>query len=503
MKKLLYSSSIALMGLGACSESFLDVYPPTSRMSVDFYQTEADLIQGLISAYDPLQWDSYVWGQYNQITMISDMMGDDIATAGGGNEFDQERLTLLHRFSITPLMQPDGLWTIYYSGVNRTLHVIENANKIEGISEANKNRILGEAKFLFAYYYHWMWKLWGNIPYYDKNLVTPYTAPQLPADEVYAKLVAIMDEIIKGDYLPVSVPDGELGRITRAAAQMLKARIVMYQKDATRYAEVLADMENIQTQGYALYDDFEKMFTDDGEFCEESIFEVNYWDKSASRTWDYTNGVGGTVFPKFIGPRGLKNSPVFQEGWGFEPVKKEAYDLFSSDDQRKDATILNIDKHIAENPGVEYTPGYGNTGYFNKKYAPRAGYNDVTTGNTDMNFRNNIRIFRYAETLLNIAELRLRLGTGDAQTPYDDVRRRALGDAFAQQTVTLDLILHERRLEFMLEGHRYWDLQRFDKAETALADKGYAAFKKYWPIPSAEIDRTSGMQDELKPNPWK
>ncbi len=498
MKKIYLYSIIALTGLSACSESFLDVYPPSGVMASDYYQTEADITQALVAAYDPLQWDSYVWGQYNQITMISDMMSDDVKS-GGGTEYDQKVVTLLNRFQITPLEQPDVLWTIYYSGVNRALQVIENIDKIQGMSPAAKNRVLGEAKYLFTYYYHWLWKLWGNIPYYDKNLTTPFTAPQLTADEVYAKLVAVMDEVIGGDYLPLSVADGEQGRITRAAAQMLKARMVMYQQDRSRYAEVLADMEDIESKGYySLKSDFEGIFKDEGEWSSESIFEVNYYDKGASRTWDYSNGVGGTVFPKLIGPRGLKNSPDFQEGWGFDVVMPTLYGLYDPTDQRRDGGILNMQKYMADNPGCTYDPSYDDTGFFNKKYAPRKGYNDVTTGNADMNFRNNIRIFRYAEVLLNMSELRLRLGSGDAQTPFDAVRRRAFGTSFTQRAVTLDGILSERHLEFACEGHRYWDLQRFNKAEEVLGAKGYVSYKKYWPLPAAEIDRTHG---ELKQNP--
>ncbi len=498
MKKHILYCIIALTGLSACSESFLDVYPPSAVMAVDYYKTEADITQALVAAYDPLQWDSYVWGQYNQITMISDLMSDDVK-AGGGTEYDQRVLTQLNRFLLTPLEQPDVLWTIYYSGVNRSLQVIENIDKIEDLSPATKNRILGEAKYLLAYYYHWLWKLWGNIPYYDKNLTTPFTAPQLSADEVYGKLVAVMDEIIGGDYLPLSVVDGEQGRITRAAAQMLKARIVMYQQDQSRYAEVLADMEDIQTKGYySLRTNFESIFKDEGEWCEESIFEVNYCDKGSTRTWDYTNGVGGSVFPRFIGPRGLKNSPEFESGWGFDVVRKEVYDLYDAADQRKDGGILSMSKHIADNPSCSYEPAYDDTGYFNKKDAPRIGYNSNATHDHDMAFRNNIRIFRYAEVLLNMSELRLRLGSGDAQTPFNLVRQRALGAGAAPVTATLDAILAERHLEFVCEGHRYWDLQRYNKAEEVLAYKGYVAYKKYWPIPSAEIDRTHG---ELKQNP--
>ncbi len=71
---------------------------------------------------------------------------------------------------------------------------------------------------------------------------------------------------------------------------------------------------------------------------------------------------------------------------------------------------------------------------------------------------------------------------------------------------TLDNILAERRLEFVGEGKRYWDLIRTDRAATTLVPDTYgyrtntwSPNKKHLPIPQSEIDRSQGT---LTQNPY-
>lgn len=74
------------------------------------------------------------------------------------------------------------------------------------------------------------------------------------------------------------------GRVNKAAAMMLRARVVMYQKDQTRYAQVLSDMNEIISSGkYRLMDDFASIWVKEGEFCDESIFESNQLPEG--KTW--------------------------------------------------------------------------------------------------------------------------------------------------------------------------------------------------------------------------
>ena len=134
-------------------------------------------------------------------------------------------------------------------------------------------------------------------------------------------------------------------------------------------------------------------------------------------------------------------------------------------------------------PEASYTPRYDDTGYFNNKYLGRSDGHSRYTGNApELNFRNNYRVWRYSETLLAAAELIVRTGGSqeEADSYLNEVRARAFGMkvddvAFApkKKVATLDAILLENRLEFALEGHRFWDLRRTGRAHTVLDGKKY------------------------------
>jgi hypothetical protein len=121
-----------------------------------------------------------------------------------------------------------------------------------------------------------------------------------------------------------------------------------------------------------------------------------------------------------------------------------------------------------------------------------------------MNYGNNFRVYRYSEVLLNAAELLARgvAGTGSAQAYLDLVRTRA---GVGSISATVDNILNERRLEFVGEGKRYWDLIRSGQASSVLVAGGkyrtvsWSESKKYLPIPQSEIDAAGGT---LKQNPY-
>ena len=108
-------------------------------------------------------------------------------------------------------------------------------------------------------------------------------------------------------------------------------------------------------------------------------------------------------------------------------------------------------------------------------------------------------MYRYAETLLNAAELIVRTGgdTGEASRYLNKVHHRAgLTDDVAP---TIDNIVQERRLEFVGEGKRYWDLVRTGKAAATLVPDQYnyrtnawSESKKYLPIPQSEMDAAQG-----------
>lgn len=147
--------------------------------------------------------------------------------------------------------------------------------------------------------------------------------------------------------------------------------------------------------------------------------------------------------------------------------------------------------------GASYNKRYQDTGLFLEKYVAITGNNADQKASPELNWNNNLRIYRYSETLLNAAELILRgAGAGSAQDYLDKVRSRA---GVASIPATLDNVIEERHLEFVGEGKRYWDLIRTGKAATVLVPDQYgyrtntwSESKKYLPIPQSEIDKAQG-----------
>ena len=482
--------------MGSCKEEFLEVDAASSVLIEDYYNTEERIFEALVAAYDPLSWTDYAWGQFVQLNFVSDVMSDDVYV-GGNDQGDQENLHKMFNYDATPEKVCSDLWTTLYSGVKRANSVSEYMDDVQDITEPTKALYLAEAKVLKAYYYMWLWKLWGNLPYYETNLDFPYLTDQLSATEVYEGIVTTLEDAIDNGGLPMKTTSENTGRVSLAMAYMIYAEVVMYQNDESRYATALVYMnEIISSQNYGLNNDFANIWEESGEWTDESIFEVNYFSKNGGKDWGYAIGDGGTVYPRLIGINSLSGSGDFDGGWGFEPVRQEVYDLYDNADQRKNGGILNFPTYAAQS-GATYEGRYQDTGNFLKKYLPRADGNEGASGSPDMNFNNNLRIYRYSETLLNAAELLARgvSGSGSAQTYLDEVRDRAGAGSI---TASVDNIIQERRLEFVGEGKRYWDLVRTGKAATTLVPNEYrtntwSENKKYLPIPQSEMDSDSGL----------
>lgn len=477
--------------LSSCGEEWLDVPSKTQILESNYYSTQERLFTGLVAAYDPLEWFDYFY-QYNALNMVSDIMADDVY-CGGSNEGDQPILVKTHYYTCSSTDVPNQIWTVAYSGINRANIVIAKAPEIE-MDDATRNLYIAEATVLKAFYWNILWKFWGNIPYYEENLSADasYSAEQLQADEVYAKVIALLESAIDMKVLPMKAAAGDEGRVTQAMAYMLHAEMVMYQNDESRYAKSLDYMKEIISSGkYSLVADYEGIFREAGEWCDESIFEINYESVGGGRDWGWPNGTGGTVYPVLIGIPGAKTGSGFRDGWGFEPVRAQAYAMFDPADIRRDGSILDWTSKDAN--GGDYQARWQNTGYFLNKYIAREGDNHDYAADANLNNGNNQRIYRYAETLLNAAELSVRT-SADGSSYLNLVRSRAGLGAVA---CNLDNIIEERHLEFVGEGKRYWDLVRTGKAATVLTKANHeyrpndwSANKKYWPLPQSEIDRS-------------
>ena len=483
----------ALLATG-CADSFLEVESKTKETIETYFTTDEHVREAVVAAYDPLHWPDWAMNQYNPVNIMSDVMADDI-WVGGESKTDNQPWHLMMNYEALPTNCITGLWTVAYSGVKRCNDVLTYIGwAADNLTAANAASYEAQARVLRVFYYNWLWKFWGNIPYYEENLTAPYIAEQLPADQVYENIIADLEGAIALNALNMRESSENYGRVTKAMAYMLYAEIVMYQNDESRYPKALQYMQEIiGSDEYRLADDYTTIFKESGEWSSESIFEINYKDDNAIRSWGGPLNAGGTVLPRLISPSGWPDgTDGHDNGWGFCPVRTETYARYANNDDRRDATCWN-----AAAAG-SYNARYQDTGLFLEKYAAHTGDNKDHNADADLNYNNNLRIYRFAETLLNAAELITRgAGSGDAKAYLNLVHRRA--GLATEIEPTVDNILEERHLEFVGEGKRYWDLIRSGKAAGVLVPDAYgyrtntwSASKKHLPIPQSEIDAAQG-----------
>lgn len=487
----IFSIGLAFAATG-CSDDFLDVKSPTQVFLNEYFTTDEHIQEAVVAAYDPLQWPDWGMNQYTPVNIMSDIMADQI-WVGGNDKTDNQFWHLMMNYEALPTNCMTGLWTTAYSGVKRCNDALSYIPNGTDITPANAKYYEAQCRVLRVFYYNWLWKFWGNVPYYEKNLEAPYLEKQFQADEVYESMIADLEGAIALDALKMKENAANYGKVTKAMAYMLYAEIVMYQNDESRYPQALEYMKEIINSGeYDLLDDFSGIFKESGEWSQESIFEINYKSQNAARSWGSPLTAGGTVLPRLIGPY---NWPAGEDGhdngWGFAPVRKETYEMYASNDARRDATCWNAS-------AASYETRYQDTGFFLEKYTAHTGDNEGQIADADLNYNNNLRIYRYSECLLNAAELVARgAGQGDAAGWLNKVHHRA--GLESDVAPTIDNIVEERRLEFVGEGKRYWDLIRTGKAASVLTPDQYGyrtnswtAEKKYLPIPQSEIDAAQG-----------
>lgn len=491
------------MAATACGDDFLNVSSPTQTPSDEYFSERDHVEEAVVAAYDPLQWTDWGIGEYAPYILMSDIMADDF-WVGGSDPNDNQNWHLMANYSATPLKVITSIWVEAFSGIKRCNDVLEDIeNGVEDATMQEINSWTAQVKVLRAFYANWLWKFYGNVPYFERNLTYPYIQEQMSADDLYAHMVKDVEEAIALNALPFRSPDSEAGRVTTAMAYMLYAEIVMYQRDQARYPQALRYMkEIIDSPQYELMADYRDIFKESGEWCQESIFEINYISENAIRDWGAPLAAGGTVLPTLISPN---NWPSGQDGhntgWGFCPLREETYNRYSADDTRREATCWDVRPFEGT-----YNKRYQDYGFFLEKYAAQADGNAGQKASGELNYNNNWRIYRYSETLLNAAELLIATGgsVSEAKGYLNDVRSRA--GLRTQLEPTLDNIIEERHLEFVGEGKRYWDLIRTDKAQSVLVpdDYGYRTNtwtpnKKHLPIPQSEIDKAQGT---LTQNPY-
>lgn len=482
--------SLLSLTMVSCTKDWLEVKPKGTTLEDNFYQNATEAFQGLVAAYDPLGWE--VVKDYSSKIGLLNTASDD-CWAGGGAFGDRATWEAWNTYTLEPALGPqDDFWGRNFAGVSRANTLLAKIDAVP-MNEALKARFKAEAKFLRAYYYFDLVRLFKNIPLLTEPLSPSqfYNVEQVSPDLVYAQIENDLNAAIPD--LPLTVVDAERGRITKGAAQSLLGKVILFQNKENRMLEAANLFEQVHlSMVYELLPKYGDIFKYDNKFNKESIFEITHTTAAVGYWGPWPPAGEGHIFTQMCGPRAFVG-PTYSPGWGFNPIRLDLVNRLKTDPRYR-TTVANIDS--LEKAGVAtYEKGYQNTGYFIQKWAPLKAF--LSTGNGDpvLMWPTNYIEIRLADVYLMAAEAFVRGGDASkAQFFLDRVRQRV---GLPSVPANLDNIYEERRLELATEGHRFFDLVRTGRAASVLAFKGFVANKhEILPIPLGELNNT-----KLKQNP--
>jgi starch-binding outer membrane protein, SusD/RagB family len=456
---------LGALAAAACDDHLTEV--PYSFVAPDyFYRNADDALAALAGAYDGFQADVDALGiddtEYygRHFWMLTDYPTETMTLRlGATNErTDADVFTVdpAHTYII-------GVWQSAYHAVNRANAVIDNVPGIEGMDAALRDRIVAEARFLRAYHYFNLVRLFGDVPLYltETSSLEELQRPRAPQAEVYAAIISDLEAAVP--LLPVRYTGNNVGRVTSGAARALLAKVNLQYgavggggAAAFTAAEKWA-REVVASSQYSLLPSYASVFSQTNENNAEVIFDIQNTRAA---------GAGGHMCDQYA-PRPLPSqqdfpwcdsqNPSFGVEWPF-------YYSYHPDDTRRAATWL-----------LTYTRKSGATVTWDSTQAAVDAYGhfapvphkymDKTPGSQDGAEEPNFILIRYADVLLSLAEaINENAGpTEEARGLVNQVRRRAgapeIPMGLSKQQMK-DAIFLERRYEFAGEGLGHFDSQR-------------------------------------------
>lgn len=526
MKTLKYIfATLVLMSSVACSD-FLECEPQGVMDDHQFVDSPDAGYSMVVKCYEMLN-DAF--GYELPRMMLYNISTDDAEKGGsdaGDRAFDAD---LSFGRALSSNEELANFWSGMYTGIARCnlgLEKIPNNKLIDAsgylVTPEMKARYVAEIKFLRAFFYFELCKVFGGVPLVDRTLTVDDSkslvraTEQKTAEFILNDLQAAAEE----ENLPTrsALPAAELGRVTKEAVWSMQTRVAMYfaKDDAQLYTTARDAAKKVVESGCQLAPNFQSLFLEEGYRLSESIFPNIRGDVPTEKIY-------GSFVPVFSNPRSCG-------AYGFDQPTQNLVDEFEEGDPRLLYTIVQ--------PGDKFPKGkqfetldfstYPSTGYHSRKAFLVDSRRGLGWGDDAWSFH----IIRYADILLLYAEALIQTG-GDKLEIVDcinQVRHRAnasrMGDIEATSRVLsipsqnlrdvttsddlLAAVKHERRVELAMEFNRLYDLKRWNcYVETMNNFSTYpyakgrgAGFRKgineLFPIPQSEIDRTGGS---IKQNP--
>ena len=472
----------------SCQNKALDLTPPDQLSTTVFWKSPSDADLALTGIYSNLYTSTDVgWGTSQYMVMAWDNYSDDsygqYAYTGGGLN------------ALTSGLTPNSgtFQYAYYENCYIAISSINSflANVSKVLTGNQLNAYKGEAFFLRAFNYFWLAQLYGNVPIVkgDPFQVT-YTSTMAKStrDQVLAFITQDLDSAI------LTLPDIKYstGHAVKSTAQGYKVRVLLFEQ---KYAEAAALAKQIiDGNEYSLNSSYPgNFYKPDQNTSPEIMFSVKYLLPNIQHAY-VALAVSIQKWKGYLGTQDLINE--YESG---DPRKTMTF-FFAGDTQTQGWPFTG-DLAVA-------TPGKDSwiNGFYAIKKWLTPGMVNPDYGALD---DNDYVFLRYADVKLMYAEAQNEASGPDASVyqQVNEVRARPGVNmpplqAGLSQGDMRSAIRHERRVEFAIEGLRYFDLRRWGIAEQKLngfvqnplaptITTKYDSKYDFWPIPQTEIDRNA------------
>ena len=562
-------ASGAMLVAVSCSEEFLEV-PPVGQLSENQLSSLAGLDAALIAVY------SQVNGRGNRLGSPSNWVWGSIRGGEANKGTDPGDFTSINpiqRFENDAAGGDMGSkYNVAYEGVARANNVLRLVAKAgDAISANDQARLSAQARFLRAHFYFELARDYNRTPYVDETVDYGSGLEEVKNDkDLWPFIIADLEFAISK--LPATQP--QVGRVNAWAAKSYLGKVYMYTKEFTKAKSLFDDViaNGVTSNGlkYDLVPYYDDMFRGKNDNHQESIWA--YQSSANTGSVANANPEFDLNFPYNTGPAGPGNCcGFFQPSFTFVnafrtkdglPLLDKSYNsaanevkndmgvasgaAFTPDagplDPRLDHTIGRRGIPYLDwmdHPGQAWIRNQPNAGpYSPRKYvyakSEKGTFQDNsswTPGYTGINFM----IIRFADILLLAAEAEIEAGSAEKAREYvNRIRTRAINSllkredgsnaanyeistytaAWTDKDVARAAVRHERLLELGMEGHRFYDLQRWGTAKqeldfyfaydgaklsSALGGATYTDKFKWVPIPQNQIDLVG--TDILTQNP--